>query len=79
MKSDITPKKIYSTLEKLPESSLKEVWRFIEFIQFKHTKKHPGKIVKLGGLLANFKLDITEEDISKARHEMWHNLGEVSE
>ncbi len=79
MKSDITPKKIYSALDKLPKSSLKEVWRFVEFIQFKHTQKHPGKIVKLGGLLANFKVDITEGAISEARREMWHNLGEVSE
>ena len=79
MESDITPKKIYSILEGLPKNRLKEVWRFIEFIQFKSEKIHPGRVVKLGGLLADYKADITEQDILKARQEMWHNLGEINQ
>ena len=38
-----------------------------------------GRIVKLGGLLAKYNMDITEKDISQARQEMWHNFGEPNE
>lgn len=79
MGSDITPQKIYQVLEQLPEDCLNEVWRFIEFIQYKNKNVQSGRVVKLGGLLADYKFDITEEDILKARQEMWHNLGEINE
>ncbi len=40
---------------------------------------HKGKIVKLGGLWSSCKSDISDVDITKARKEMWQNLGEFDE
>ena len=77
---NMTPQRIYQELKELPNSSLEEVWQFIEFIQFKNSKETPpARIVKLGGLLADYDVDITEDDISQARQEMWGNLGEINE
>lgn len=78
MDATVTPQKIYQELLELPEDSLVEIWQFIEFVQFKscHT---PQRVVKLGGLLRNYAIDITEEDIAHARQEMWGHLGDLNE
>jgi len=75
----VTPQKIYQKLKDLPEDSLNEVWNFIEFIRVKYKKKSPDRVVKLGGILADYKIDITEKDITEARIELWNNLGGINE
>ncbi len=75
----MTPQRIYQELKDLPNESLVEVWQFIEFIRFKNKETPSGQIVKLGGLLADYQVDITEDDVSQARQEMWGNLGELNE
>ena len=75
----MTPQRIYQELKDLPNESLVEVWQFIEFIRFKNKETPFGQVVKLGGLLADYQVDITEDDVSQARQEMWGNLGELNE
>lgn len=70
---------IYQALQSLPTDSLKEVWQFIEFMRFKKSEVAEARLVKLGGLLANYNVDFSEDDISQARNEVWHNLGEINE
>ena len=67
----ITPQTIYQELLKLPDDSLAEIWQFIEFVRFKQHEPSSSRIVKLGGILRDYTIDITEEDIAQARQEMW--------
>jgi hypothetical protein len=75
----ITPQQIYQSVMDLPGERLQEVWQFIEFVKFKEEHRVPKKIVKLGGLLREHHLNITEDDIAQARKEMWGNVGEIVE
>lgn len=75
----MTPQEILRELKDLPSDSLDEVWRFIEFIRYKNEGVSSERTVKLGGLLADYNVDITEDDISQARQEIWGNLGEINE
>ncbi len=77
MEAAIIREKIYRALSKMPDHSLAEVWQFVKFIRFKDRQRSPKRVIKLGGLLSEYRLDFTEEDIAKARLEMWHNLGET--
>lgn len=70
---------IYQALQSLPTESLKEVWQFIEFIRFKKNEVAEARVIKLRGLLSNYNVDFSEEAISQARGEVWHNLGELNE
>ncbi len=70
---------IYNALLDLPEDKLHEVWQFVEYLKFKQTAKKPPPIVKLGGLLKSYGLDLTEADIKVARQEMWGNIGSLNE
>lgn len=76
MNSQITPQQVYDVLKSLPEDSLRQVWDYIETIR--HQKKRPDSthIIKLGGLFAEYGVDISEDDIAEARRDMWGNLGE---
>lgn len=76
---NITPQQIFKVLKDFPEETLNDVWDYVEFIRFKKKKHSSPRIVKLGGILADFNIDITEGDIAKAREEMWGSLGEIRE
>ncbi len=77
IKSGLTSYKISPQKEM---EQLKKIQCFLEeVIALKETNTHSGKIVRLGGLLASNQVDITEEDISEARQEMWGNFGGISE
>jgi hypothetical protein len=78
MDAMITPQKIYQELLELPDDSLVEIWQFIEFVRFKSCHV-PQQVVKLGGLLRDYAIDVTEEDIAQARKEMWSHLGDLNE
>lgn len=56
----------------LPPERKQEVLDFVEFIESKEAKKQPRR--SLYGALADLNINITEEDISEARKEMWGNF-----
>ena len=70
---------IYQQILELPQESLVELAKFIEFLRFKagesatETKaEKPLRIIKLGGLLEGY--DFSPEFIAEARREMWGNF-----
>ncbi len=80
LKTNITPQYLYQILLDLPNESLAVILEFIEFMKYK--KQHVSSeapSVKLGGLLRDANVDITENDIAQARREMWGHLGELNE
>lgn len=69
---------IVAVLDILPVDALKETQRFLDTLRFKLTKstKPPYTPAKLGGLLQGYQF--SEEDVAKARREMWGSLGELT-
>jgi len=63
---------VLDKLRGLPPERQQEVLDFAEFLQQKTMPKRPLKSVK--GLWANLDMDITEEEITEARKEMWGNF-----
>ena len=63
---------VLDKLRALPPERQQEVLDFAEFLQQKTMAKRPLKSVK--GLWANLDMDITEEEITEARKEMWGNF-----
>ncbi len=75
----VTYQDIYQQILELPQESLVELAKFIEFLRFKagesatETKaEKPLRIIKLGGLLEGY--DFSPEFIAEARREMWGNF-----
>jgi len=75
----MTYQDICQQIEELPQASLVELAKFIEFLRFKmgesatETKaEKPLRIIKLGGLLKGY--DFSPEFIAEARREMWGNF-----
>lgn len=67
---------IVSALDLLPPENLRLLWKFVAFLRSRGEEPAPqGRIVKLGGLWAGTP-EITEEDITEARREMWGHFGE---
>ncbi|MBA4122965.1 MAG: DUF2281 domain-containing protein [Acidobacteria bacterium] len=56
----------------LPPDLKQEAIHFVEFLQTKIQKKTPR--VSLEGIWADLDVNITEEDITEARKEMWGNF-----
>lgn len=63
---------VLEKMRQLPVDKQQEVLDFTEFLYQKIMVKRPLRSVK--GLCADIKVDITEEDISQARKEMWGNF-----
>ena len=64
-----------SVLEKLrhlPVDKQQQLLDFAEFLSQRMSVKTPLRSVR--GLCADLKVDISEEDISQARQEMWGNF-----
>ena len=77
----VTYQDICQQIEELPQASLVELAKFIEFLRFKAGKtkpksedadERPFRPVKLGGLLEGY--DFSPEFIAEARREMWGNF-----
>ena len=72
--------KIQQEVLELPQESLPELEKFIEFLRFKTKPRKPRraetnpplKIVKLGGILEGY--DFSPEMLAEARREMWHRF-----
>ena len=62
---------ILGSIRSLPIQQQHEVLNFAQFLQQKTAPK-PRRSLK--GLGADFKIQITEADLSEARQEMWGNL-----
>jgi hypothetical protein len=63
---------VLEKLQTLPPEKQQEVLDFVEFLQNKSVAKRPRR--HLRGLWADLGVQITEEDISEARREMWKNF-----
>ncbi len=59
---------VLEKLRELPPEKQKEVLDFVDFLKEKNGSANPLR--SLEGLLADLNVDITEEDIAKARREM---------
>lgn len=59
---------LFQKLETLLPEEQEAVIQFIDFLQFKRNLQKPRNSLK--GLWA-LPIDITEEEITEARHEMW--------
>jgi hypothetical protein len=64
-----TKEQIIHTLDELPPESLHEVQQFLDFLRFKNQERAHEPAPALGGLLDGYRF--TEEEIAKARREMW--------
>jgi hypothetical protein len=78
-------KHLVTILDKLPEETLAEVARFLDYLQYRlehysldtaipSSQPTPYKPVALGGLWEG--VMITDEDIAEVRREMWSGFGE---
>jgi len=63
---------VLEKLRELPPDKQKEVLDFVDSLRDKNGS--PMKLRSLEGLLEDFNIDITEEDIAEARREMWGNF-----
>lgn len=76
MNADSTlAQRIYEQVQTLPEESLLELARYVEFLKFKADRrrsKRPLRIIKLGGILEGY--DFSPEMLAEARREIWGNF-----
>lgn len=70
----VTKEAIQRVLDELPEESLAEVWKFLDYLRFKAQAARQEQVIGLGGLLEGY--NFSEEEIAEARREMWSQLGE---
>lgn len=63
---------IASKLRVMAPHRQREVLDFVEFLEHKDAAKRPLRSVE--GLWADQSVDITAEDIARARREMWGNF-----
>ena len=63
---------VIEKLRQLPMEQQQELLDFAEFLYQKNTTK--PKLQSIKGLCTDLKIDITKEDIDRAREEMWGNF-----
>ena len=63
---------VIQKLRQLPIEKQQELLDFAEFLYQKEATK--PKLQSIKGLCADLKIDITKEDIDRAREEMWKNF-----
>ncbi|MCC5623489.1 DUF2281 domain-containing protein [Nostoc sp. CHAB 5715] len=63
---------VLEKLRHLPIDKQQELLNFAEFLYQKNIPKSPLRNVR--GLCTDLAVDITEEDITQARQEMWGNF-----
>lgn len=67
---------LFQKLETLLPEEQEAVIQFVDFLQFKRNLQKPQETSlrtrnSLKGLWANLNIDITEEETTEARHQMW--------
>jgi len=69
-------RRIILSLDNLPPEGLREVVKFLEYVNFKFPSKAkattPYKPIVLGGLWKNENID--DKDIDEVRREMWQSI-----
>lgn len=63
---------VLQSLQALPSDKKQEVLDFVEFLRSK-TMANQARRNPIG-LFAHLQIDISEDDIAEARHEMWGNF-----
>lgn len=63
---------LIAVIKTLPTEKQQALLEFAEFLQAKIVSKSPSKSIK--GLWANTDINLTEEELSTARKEMWANF-----
>lgn len=63
---------VVEKLRELPLEKQREVLQFVDSLKASTKSGHPLR--SLRGLWKDFNINITEEDISEARREMWGNF-----
>ena len=63
---------VLQKLRELPPEKQREVLDFVDSLEKEHSK--PKKLRSLEGLLEDFNVDISEQDIATARREVWGNF-----
>lgn len=64
MHSGISAQKVYEALRTLPDDNLEKVLEYIEFNRHARKNHNQTKNIKPGGLLEEYKIDISEDDIA---------------
>ncbi|HQZ82129.1 MAG TPA: DUF2281 domain-containing protein [Pyrinomonadaceae bacterium] len=68
---------VLEDLEALPVGKQEEVLDFVQFLKAKQSKRKPRR--SLQGSLAHLNIEWTEEDMRKARNEMWRGYTKDTE
>jgi len=63
---------VHEEVQALPIDKQREVLNFVEFLRSRTVIKKPRK--SLYGLCADLNVNVTEEDITEIRKEMWANF-----
>ena len=63
---------LIAVIKTLPSAKQQALLEFAEFLQAKTTSKSPSKSIK--GLWAKANINLTEEELSTTRKEMWTNF-----
>ena len=64
-----------SVIEKFRQLSIEKQQELLDFAEFLSQKEATKpKLQSIKGLCADLKIDITKEDIDRAREEMWSNF-----
>ncbi|MBD2190078.1 DUF2281 domain-containing protein [Pseudanabaena mucicola] len=64
--------KLIAVIKTLPTEKQQALLEFAEFLQAKTASKSPSKSIK--GLWANADINLTEEELSATRKEIWANF-----
>ena len=76
-------KKIYEQARLLPEDSLLDLEKYVEFLQYKSSQRKSNKLtsgvdelVKLDGILAGY--DFSPDLLAEARWKLWQGFGDIA-
>ena len=72
MNKDLFEKEMIQTFRALPPEKKREALDFLEFLRSRFSKK-PGR-QKLKGLWKDMQIDIHDQDITDARHQLWSSF-----
>jgi hypothetical protein len=70
-----TTQSIIEQIKGLPPESLDDLASYVDYLSYKTRRvdpvERPLHIVKLGGLLEGYDVDVSPEKLAEARREMW--------
>ena len=75
---------IFEQIKTLPNDSLDELATYVDFLRFKARQaedaepaEKPLRVIKLGGLLKGYDVDVSPERLAEIRREMWRKYEDV--